>query len=107
MCPIPEEADAMPLHHDRKFLTAFQDKRHLVSNWSPYLSPHLKNSKLDRPDQTLRLAEEIFEPTVLPEPTPRPEYLKQSAASRRSEISFPDYNYTNGNDVEEDIPRQY
>ena len=96
-----------PYNHKREFLTAYQDKKHLVSNWNPFLSKHLCNPKLDRPPApTLRLAEEVLEPTVLSEPTVHPPFLKSSAATRR-ELSFPDYDYTNGSYGREDYPHEH
>ena len=86
--------------------STYQDRKFLEMNWNPFLSKHLCNANFDRPPApTLRLAEGISEPTVLSEPTVHPPRLKSSAATRR-ELSFPDYNYTNGNYNQEDDQNQ-
>ena len=79
--------------HERKVLTAYQDRKHLISNWNEYLSPHLRNRSWENPTPQLHFSEQVSTPTVLTDSTYHPSMLKPSLSNRR-ELSDSDRSFS-------------
>jgi hypothetical protein len=81
-----------PYNHNKDFLVKYQNEKHLQSNASPFLSPHLHNPRLEKPKPQLRSVEESavqvdqvpFEPTVIP--AVQTSMLKPSLSAKRESL---------------------
>ena len=97
--------------HDKFVLMNYHNAKHIKSNANPYLSPHLFNANMEKPPSSkptpyppkLHYAQGNNTPTVLPDPTVRPEYLKSSLSIRRPDV--PSYSYQDFQHDDEVEPR--